>query len=87
MEDWMKTRLTGKFLNEEWQVNASHALFSQYGNWFDMLQRFPGALFDEHGYILFKTEKEFQDCPYLEITNQINCRSGISTIPGYKRMT
>src|SRR5438552_8998426 len=45
--------LNGKQLNDEWKVNARHALFSRTGGWYENLASFPGALFDPHGYILF----------------------------------
>ena len=47
------TRKTGRALNKEWGVNALHSLFREDGTWYHLLKRFPGALFDAHGYISF----------------------------------
>ena len=77
--------LDGKQLNEEWDVGARHALFSRDGSWYENLERFPGALFDLNGYVLFKTEQEYRKCPQLRIGKKTNVRGGIASIPGYVR--
>ena len=78
--------ITGKYLRELWNVDVVHALYHQDGTWFENLQEFPGALFDRNGYILFKTEEEYKNSPYLSIGEKLNVHNGISSIPGYKRM-
>ena len=75
----------GQILNQEWKVDARHALYHKDGHWFNNLKYFPGALFDPEGYILFKTEKEYLDSPYLKIGKETNVPNGISSIPGYTR--
>ena len=45
-----------------------------------------GALFDPHGYILFKTLEAYQRCPNLSHGVKLNVRVGISTIHGYVRI-
>ncbi|MEP6959063.1 MAG: hypothetical protein ABI980_10080 [Nitrospirota bacterium] len=77
--------LSGQQLNEEWDVGAHHALFSRDGKWYENLERFPGALFNQEGYILFKTEKEYRDCAFLRVGQKTNVSTGISSIPGYIR--
>lgn len=77
---------SGKNLNEEWCVGARHALYHKEGKWYELLERFPGALFDPYGYVLFKTEKEFYECPYLKIGEKVNVEGDISRIPEYKRI-
>lgn len=77
---------TGKQLNQEWKVNARHALYREDGRWYHLLEQFPGALFDAYGYIVFKTREEYENCTYLSIGNEINIRDGISSIPGYVRV-
>ena len=78
-------------LNKQWKVGAKHALYIHDGHWYHCLKRFPGALFDDNGYILFSTEDEYRACPDLtiyETTNQVSIRQpGISAIPGYIRVT
>jgi hypothetical protein len=79
-------RISGEDLNRQWNVNAKHALYHQDGTFYENLNRFPGALFDPKGYILFKTELDYDNSPYLDIGKRLNVRQGISSIPGYKRM-
>ncbi len=83
----MSGSITGKKLNEKWGVNARHALYREDGRWYHILERFPGALFDAHGYVVFQTESEFRSCSYLMIGDEVNVKgeSGISAIPGYVR--
>jgi hypothetical protein len=74
----------GRILNRHWNVNASHPLFSETGNWYHRLRRFPGALFDPKGYVLFKTEAEFLSCNFLNIhEDHIWVPRTISSIPQY----
>jgi hypothetical protein len=49
---------SGRALNQEWSVGAQHALYHRKGIWFHLLERFPGALFDENGYVLFETKEQ-----------------------------
>lgn len=73
-------------LNESWGVGARQARYSDDGHWYATLGRFPAALFDAHGYILFETEEEYRSSPHLHIGKQISVpKPGISAIPGYIR--
>jgi hypothetical protein len=77
--------LTGSQLNKEWAVGARHALFHRDGTWYENLERFPGALFEPDGYVLFKTKKDYESSPYISIGAKTNIPKGISSIPGYIR--
>lgn len=80
---------SGKELNEKWAIGAEHALYRKDGRWYHRLERFPGALCDENGYVLFKTELDLQTCPGLTIGKQkdhLHVPSGIAALPGYKRV-
>jgi 5-methylcytosine-specific restriction protein A len=79
-------QLTGKRLNQEWEVGAQHALYHRDGCWYNNLERFPGALFDPDGYILFETEDEYQASLDLNIGKETNVPNGISAILGYVRV-
>lgn len=79
--------MTGKELNRKWKVNAKHALYREDGGWYHQLTDFPGALFDKSGYIIFETEEEFRNCPYLRIGQDVNVPDGIAHIPGYVLFT
>ncbi len=77
---------SGQALNREWNVGAAHALYHKDGNWYHLLGRFPGAYFDPHGYVLFRTEEEYRNCGYLEIGEHVHVRGEISNIPGYNKV-
>jgi hypothetical protein len=79
------TGLTGRQVNQEWEVGARHALYHHEGQWYHQLLRFPGALFDCNGYILFETRDVFRNCSYLNITQDVHIPQGIAAIPGYVR--
>ena len=81
----MPNRITGKFLNELWCIGAKHALYSHDGSWYHQLTRFPGALCDSEGYILFPTKNSFQECSFLRINQDVGCTGGIRQIPDYVR--
>ena len=71
-------------LNHTWGVGAAQARYSDDGHWYATLSRFPAALFDANGYVLFETEQEYRTSPYLHIGKQISVpQPGISAIPGY----
>jgi len=78
-----RSGLTGQQLNEEWKVGAQHALYHADGTWYENLKRFPGALFDRHGYVLFENAESFKKNPFLNIGEKTNVQRGISQIPGY----
>lgn len=80
----MKTENTGQRLNHEWGVNAQHALYSQTGTTYDHLKRFPGALFDDNGYVVFATKQQYQQSPHLNIKKKVSVPNGIRQIPNYK---
>jgi 5-methylcytosine-specific restriction enzyme A len=74
---------SGRRLNERWGVHAQHALYGKNGTWYHRLTRFPGALFDVNGYVLFEAKDEYLKCPHLHLGKQTNCPGGISSIPNY----
>ena len=80
----------GRKLNQEWGVRAAHALYSQDGTFFHLLEDWPGALFDQEGYLLFKTRAQYQryiDRHFLNDSGKrLKANHGISSLPGYKRM-
>ena len=79
-------RKIGEKLNEKWGVGATHALYSERGTWFHVLERFPGALFDAHGYVVFRTKHDYETCPQLRRGKELNVRDGISALPGYVKV-
>ena len=86
-------QFTGKHLIGKWKIKASQAYYHKTGKFYMPLKRFPGALCDRHGYVLFKTEEEHMRCPQLRHGNpqaknyRLNVRKpGISEICGYVSM-
>lgn len=75
--------MDGKTLNYIWEVRAEHALFRKDGKWYHHLVKFPGALFDENGFILFPNDEDYKTCPYLQHGKNLHIPLGISSIPGY----
>ncbi len=75
--------MDAKQLCKRWNVKAKHSLYRKTGDWYHRLKQFPGALFDDKGYILFRTEQEYQQCIYLQIQQDVHVPQGISSIPGY----
>lgn len=77
---------SGQRLKEEWKIPAQHVLYHKDGNYYNHLLRFPGALCDPRGYVLFKTGQEYHKSPYLQHGQQLHVPNGISSMPGYVRM-
>lgn len=79
----------GRKLNRDWKVGAKHALYSRDGTFFHLLEDWPGALFDEDGYLLFKTRTAYQryiDRRFLNDSGKrLKAYHGISSLPGYKK--
>ena len=78
--------MNGKYLNNKWDIGAKHALYRLDGRWYHILKRFPAALCDENGYVLFNTDEEYRSNQYLKIvdrTNHTHVPRGISSMPNY----
>lgn len=76
----------GDELAKRWGLNVRHALYRRTGNWYHHLTRFPGALLDAEGYVVFATEEDFQTCPGLQLGKEASAPRGIKSIPGYVRV-
>ena len=80
---------TGEEYNREWGIGAKQARYHKDGHFYGLLERFPAALCDPQGYVLFQTKEEYQrlDPDYLRLgEKKCNVRdraAGISGIPGY----
>jgi hypothetical protein len=82
-------KLTGERLNATYKVGAVQARYRKDGVWYHPLNKFPGALFEGQGYILFKTEHDYRACYRVKKgpdANHIHVHSGISSIPGYVKL-
>jgi hypothetical protein len=50
------------------------------------LERFPGALFDRYGYIIFPSRQALENCPGVVVKCRTDVKGGISNLPGYVRV-
>jgi hypothetical protein len=73
-------------LNQKWHIGALQALYRKTGTWYHCLEKFPGALCDQNGYVLFKTREQYENCSYLQIGVELTVPNGIAAIPGYVRV-
>ncbi len=76
----------GAYLNEHWNIGASHSLYREDGRWYHYLTRFPGALCDANGYVIFGSEAEYRACSAIRFGEEVNVDGGISGLPGYVRV-
>lgn len=80
----MSNRTIAKDLARKHGVEVRQARYREDGQWYHHLEYFPAAFFDQNGYIVFKTKEEYQNCPYLQLEQDVNVtKKGISSIPGY----
>jgi hypothetical protein len=83
----MSEGTTGAYLNKLWKVGAAHSLYLHSGVWFHRLRRFPGALFDQRGYVLFETEEVYLHSPQVIVRKHTRVREpGICALPNYVRV-
>jgi hypothetical protein len=73
----------GESLRERWGIPAVQARFHRDGRFYEKLTRFPAALCDRNGYVVFATEKEYCKCSHLRIGEKVNVTGGIWSLPGY----
>src|SRR5258708_4418868 len=77
-------RLKAVELQKLWGIEAKEGRLRETGDWYNAFSRFPAALLDAHGYILFATEEEYRTSPHISIGKQISVKDpGISAIPSY----
>jgi 5-methylcytosine-specific restriction enzyme A len=77
---------SGRELNRRWGIGAAHVLYHKDGTWFHVLERFPGALCDPYGYVLFSDKEQYAKSPHLRIGVRTAAPTGISQMPTYIRM-
>jgi hypothetical protein len=76
----------GRALNKKLNLGVEHALYHKPGKFYESLRKFPGALFDSDGYVVFETSQAYKSCPQLRHGKKVNVNgTGISSISGYVR--
>lgn len=76
-------RINGNQLAKKWGLKTAQARYNSKGNWYHTLNRFPAALLDAKGYIIFQNDEELRSYPGVKVTEHINVRHLISTLPDY----
>ncbi|MCY4367609.1 MAG: hypothetical protein OXE17_15495 [Chloroflexi bacterium] len=83
-EKMASTRTSGRELSRTFGISGKQSLYSDTGTFYENLTRFPGILWDRHGYVRFLAEDDYLRSPYLQIGKKLNVpNGGISSIPGY----
>jgi predicted HNH restriction endonuclease len=82
----VENRDKSKRLQEAWNIEVVQSRYSDTGNWYAHLKKFPAALFDANGYLLVNSEEEYKSSTYLKKGKELSInKPGISAIPGYIR--
>lgn len=74
----------GQAINEVLNLGGEHNLFRRTGDFYQILTKFPGILFDSNGYIKFETKAEYEDNSQLRLTTRTHITDGIKSLPNYK---
>jgi hypothetical protein len=90
----MPDKQTGKELAMRWGLRVQQALYRKTGDWYHQLRKFPGALLDADGYVVFENAEAFKACPQLQIGKDptrhggwVAAANGIKAIPAYVYVT
>jgi|RhiMethySRZTD1v2_1073278.scaffolds.fasta_scaffold119472_2 hypothetical protein len=76
---------SGEQLRRQWHIPARQVRYHKDGNWYAPLERFPAALADPEGYLLFPTVQDYAASLYLQIGAHIHVPGGVVHVPGYVR--
>ncbi len=76
---------SGENLKKQWKIQAQQVRYHKDGTFFMPLDRFPAALCDPYGYIIFNNQKEYETNRHIEIGSRINVRCGINRLSGYTK--
>lgn len=68
---------------KRWNLDIEQALYAETADRYHQLQRFPGALLDDDGYVLFETEAAYRHSAHMRMRRDFGVPRGIRGIPGY----
>lgn len=79
----------GKTLNVQWKIGARQARYRFSGDFYMMLENFPGALCDSKGFVVFNEIKDLLQTNGVKVYEE--CRRiivsrGISELPEYRKV-
>ena len=72
----------GNDLAKALSLNVAQALYSDWGNFYAAITKYPCALFDRNGYVIIKKEENLIRND-IKIGKRTNVPHKISTLPGY----
>lgn len=72
-------------LSKAFGLNVVQSRYSDWGNFYGLVQSYPCVLWDRSGYIIFSNEDELK-IPGVSVAKRINVPKGISSLNGYKRV-
>lgn len=73
-------------LSKNFNLNVEDAYYHKDGKFYNPLERFPAAFFDDHGYVYFPTKADYEKCDSLSIGKKVNVKGELCSIPGYVKV-
>lgn len=70
-------------LSEAFGLRVEQSRYSDWGNFYGLVQSYPCALWDRFGYIVLNNEDALK-IPGISVAKRINIPKGISSLDGYK---
>lgn len=70
-------------LSKVFGLEVVQSRYSDWGNFYSLVQSYPCVLWDRSGYIIFNNEDELK-IPGISVAKRINIPKGISSLNGYK---
>jgi len=77
----------GNELNTRWKIGANQTRYRRTGDFFMILENFPGALCDANGFIRFENASDLFGTRRVRVyqnTRRIFVNGGISILPNYQ---
>ena len=74
---------SGARLQRLWGIPAEQVRYHCEGRFYMPLGRFPGALCDPNGYVLFPTPADYAACARLSVGARLNVRGRLADRPNY----
>jgi len=78
--------IRGTQLAAEEGLPVHQAYYHHEGTWYQRITRFPAALFDREGYVVFRSEDAYLKLPGVNVTQKTHIPKGLPSLPGYTRM-
>lgn len=76
--------MTAKEINNVVKLEVNHCLYGSHGDWYHNLRKFPAALFDKDGFVVYQSKRQYENDIHLKHSKKsLHVEEGISSIPGY----